>query len=184
VTFDPTSPVPTHHTPEGGVLIGSSNARRFLVIYEDAQCPYCRKFEETSGDMLRRETASGNVAVEYRIRSFLGGESVRAANALALAAEAGRFEDLLRTIYESQPAEHSGGFTHDDLVSLGAVAGLTSEAYVTGVREGRYEDWAVELDEALNAEDVSGTPYAILDGQPLDPAILYDREAFGAVLRG
>src|SRR3978361_2275578 len=82
---------PSGHTPDGGVLVGSEGARRRLVLFEDPQCPYCRQFEEASGDLLRRETAAGAVAVEYRMRCFLGPESVRADNALALAAEAGRF---------------------------------------------------------------------------------------------
>lgn len=46
---------PPGHTPGGGVLIGSEDARRSLVIFEDPQCPYCRKFEDASGDLLRRE---------------------------------------------------------------------------------------------------------------------------------
>ena len=78
---------PGGHTPEGGVLVGSDNARRRLVLFEDPQCPYCREFEEVSGDLLRREVAAGAVAIEYRMRCFLGVESVRADNALALAAE-------------------------------------------------------------------------------------------------
>jgi hypothetical protein len=106
--------VPGGHTPQGGVLVGSEGARRHLVVFEDPQCPYCREFEDVSGDLLRREVAAGAVAVEYRIRSFLGSESVRAANALAAAAEAGRFDELRREIFANQPPEHSGGFTTDD----------------------------------------------------------------------
>ena len=29
------TPSPTGHTPEGGVLVGSENARRTLVLFED-----------------------------------------------------------------------------------------------------------------------------------------------------
>ena len=54
------------------LLLGSDNARRRLVIFEDPQCPYCQQFEEVSGDVLRREVAAGAVAVEYRRRCFLG----------------------------------------------------------------------------------------------------------------
>ena len=87
--------VPSGHTPEGGVLVGADNARRRLILFEDPQCPYCRRFEQVSGDLLDRESA-GAVAVEYRMRCFLGIESVRADNALALAAEDGKFDELRR----------------------------------------------------------------------------------------
>src|SRR6202012_3955943 len=104
-----TPAVPSGHTAEGGVVVGSSNARRHLVVFEDPQCPYCRLFEAASGDLLRREIASGAVAVEYRMRSFLGVESIRADNALALAAEVGRFDQLRSELFAAQPAEGTGG---------------------------------------------------------------------------
>ena len=176
--------VPPGHTPEGGVLVGNEDARRRLVVFEDLQCPYCREFEDRSGDLLRREVAAGAVAVEYRIRSFLGDESVRAANALAVATGAGRFDDLRREMFANQPPEHSGGFTAEDLLDLGSRVGLTSADYVAGVQEGRYESWVREIDEVFEAQDPNGTPFAVLDGRPIDPETLYNPEALGALIRG
>ncbi|MFD2091519.1 DsbA family protein [Blastococcus deserti] len=179
-----TPPVPSGHTRQDGVLVGSENARRRLVVFEDPQCPYCRKFEEASGDLLRREVAAGAVAVEYRMRCFLGPESVRANNALALAAEVGRFDQLRREVFAAQPPEHSGGFTVEDLLDLGRRAGLAQPGYVTGVREGRYESWALVADGTFQGQDPEGTPAALLDGEPVDSSVLYDSRALGALLRG
>jgi hypothetical protein len=178
-----TTPAPSGHTAAGGVLVGSNNARRRLVVFEDPQCPYCRQFEEASGDLLRREVAAGAVAVEYRMRSFLGPESVRANNALALAAEAGRFDELRRALFAAQPPEHSGGFTADDLLDLGRQVDLANPEYVSGVQQGRYEAWALEVDRAFQEQDPQGTPAALLDGQPVDSDVLYDDQALGALLR-
>jgi protein-disulfide isomerase len=175
--------VPSGHTPEGGVLVGSDGARRRLVLFEDPQCPYCREFEDVSGDLLRREVAAGAVAVEYRIRSFLGEESVRAANALAAAAETGRFDELRRQIFINQPPEHSGGFTTEDLLELGARAGLTGSEFVTAVTQGRYESWVREVDEVFEDQDPDGTPSGVLDGHPVDSQTLYDTDALGALIR-
>jgi hypothetical protein len=174
---------PPGHTANGGVLVGSERARHHLVIFEDPQCPYCREFEELSGDLLRREIAAGAVAVEYRIRSFLGNESIRAANALAAAAGAGRFDELRRELFANQPPEHSGGFSTPDLLDLGSRAGLTGPDYVATVKEGRYENWVREIDEIFEAQDPDGTPSATLDGQRVDSEILYDPERLGALIR-
>jgi predicted DsbA family dithiol-disulfide isomerase len=154
-----------------------------LVIFEDPQCPYCREFEERSGDLLRREIAAGAVAVEYRIRSFLGNESVRAANALAVAAGVGRFDELRREIFATQPPEHSGGFTTEDLLDLGRRVSLSSTDYVDGVQEGRYESWVREIEEVFEAQDPNGTPFAVLDGRPIDSESLYDPARLGALIR-
>lgn len=183
MNFDGTTPTPARHTPDGGVLVGSVGARRRLVVFEDPQCPHSRQFEEVSGDLLRREVAAGAVAVEYRMRCFLGPESVRAVNALALAAEAGRFDELRRELFAAQPPEHTGGFTTEDLLDFGRRAGMASPDYAAGVREGRYEAWAQEIDEAFQEQDPQGTPAALIDGQPVDPGVLYDGQALGALLR-
>ena len=159
---------PPGHTPGGGVLVGSEGARRRLVVFEDPQCPYCREFEAVSGDLLRREVAAGAVAVEYRIRSFLGDESVRAANALAVAAGGGRFDELRREMFANQPPEHSGGFTTQDLVELGRRVGPDQRRVCRGVQEGRYESWVREIDEVFESKTPYGTPFAVLDGRPVD----------------
>lgn len=174
---------PPGHTREGGVVIGSDGARRRLVVFEDPQCPYCREFENLSGDLLRREMAAGAVAVEYRIRSFLGAESVRAANALAVAAGTGRFDQLRREMFANQPPEHSGGFSTSDLLELGRRVGLTDPGYVAGVQEGLYERWVREIDETFEEQDPAGTPFGMLDGQPIDSGTLYDPERLGAAIR-
>jgi protein-disulfide isomerase len=186
MTVMDTTPAPPGHTRDGGVLVGSDGARRRLVVFEDPQCPYCRQFEAASGDLLRREIAAGAVAVEYRIRSFLGDESVRAANALAAAAGAGadKFDALRRQMFANQPPEHSGGFTPPDLLELGGRVGLTSPGYVAAVREGRYEDWVRQIDEIFEEEDAEGTPYALLDGRPIRSETLYNPDALGALIRG
>jgi hypothetical protein len=176
------TPSPYSHTSEGGVLLGSDNAGSRLVVFEDPQCPYCRQFEELCGGVLRQTWEAGTCAVEYRMRCFLGIESVRADNALALAAEEGRFEELLRQLFSSQPPEGSGGFTAHDLIAFGRQVGLTSPEYVSGVEQGRYEAWVLQREKTFQTEDPEGTPAAWLDGRQVDPRVLGDPEALEELL--
>jgi Thioredoxin len=169
-----TGAVPSGHTKGGGVLIGSDRAPRQLVLFEDPQCPYCRQFEEASGELLRRLVDAEAVAIEYRMRCFLGVESVRADNALALAAEAGRFDDLRRQMFADQPAENTGGYTVDDLVDRGRQVGLSSPDYQQGVRDERYARWVVGVDRVFQRQDPNGTPAGLLDGRKVPAEVLYD----------
>jgi Thioredoxin len=178
-----TRPGPSHHTPAGGVLIGSSGARRRLLLFEDPQCPYCRMFEEASGDMLRREVSAGAVAVEYRMRCMLGPGSVRADNALALAAEEDRFDQLRMELFRSQPPEGEGEFTTDLLIELGRRAGLVTPHYVDGLHQARYEDWARQVEEQFETEDPDGTPAGFIEGAHIPTEAMYDPEALGALVR-
>ena len=175
---------PSGHTPEGGVLVGTANASKGMVLFEDPQCPYCRQFEELNGPLVTAAVDAGELAVEYRMRCFLGLESVRADNALALAAEAGRFDELRQVLFAAQPPEGTGGFTTEDLLGLGARAGLTGSDFVSGVRTARYEEWVLRREAVYQAEDPQGTPAAWLNGSPLDSRVLFDRREFERQLRG
>jgi Thioredoxin len=165
---------PSGHTPDGGVLVGDADARHQMILFEDPQCPYCRQFEELNGAAIAVARDAGEVAVEYRMRCFLGAESVRADNALALAAEAGRFDELRQALFSEQPPEGSGGFTSEDLLRIGAQVGLTGSDYVAGVREARYEKWVLQRERAFGTQDPQGTPAAWLDGDQLDSRVLFD----------
>ncbi len=177
------SATPTGHTREGGVLVGDATASRSLIVFEDPQCPYCRQFEELNGPVVAAALGAGGLAVEYRMRCFLGPESVRADNALALAAEAGRFDELRQALFAAQPPEGTGGFTTEDLLRLGARVGLTESNFVSGVQTARYEKWVLSREEAYQAQDPQGTPAAWLDGRPLGPDVLLHPGAFERALR-
>jgi protein-disulfide isomerase len=174
---------PSGHTADGGVLLGDAGASKGLVLFEVPQCPYCREFEELNGARITAALAAGELAVEYRMRCFLGPESVRADNALALAAEAGRFDELRHELFAAQPPEGTGGFTNEDLVALGAQVGLTGADFVSGVREARYERWVQQREARYQAEDPQGTPAAWLNGSAVDSGVLFNSREFEKLLR-
>ena len=175
-------PTPGGHTPEGGVIVGNGTAGQSMILFEDPQCPYCRQFEELNGALVTAAVDAGELVVEYRMRCFLGQESVRADNALALAAEAGHFDDLRKALFAAQPPEGTGGFTPEDLICLGAQVGLTGSDFVSGVREARYEAWVVRKEDLYQREDPQGAPAAWLNGSPIDSAVLFNTSAFGEQL--
>lgn len=175
---------PSQHTPEGGVLTGRADAPRHVVVYEDANCPYCAQLEAASGDLLRRAVADGAITLEHRMMAFLNDGSVLAANALALAAEAGSFPELHQHLMAHQPAEDGDGWTEDALLEAGATVGLTSEDFTTGVREGRYVSWVLETNDRFSELNPYGTPGVFVDGEHVDPGLaIGDQHALAALLR-
>jgi protein-disulfide isomerase len=174
---------PAGHTPDGGVLVGDPDASRGLLVFEDPQCPYCREFEELHGGLLSSAVTAGELSVEYRMRCFLGPESVRADNALALAAEAGLFDDLRRSLFAAQPPEGTGGFTTEDLLRLGATSGLTDPAFVSGVSTARFATWVLQQEAIYQVQDPGGTPAAWINGQPIESGALFDKAGFEQRLR-
>ena len=174
--------VPPGVTPQGGVVVGSAAAPVHLVAYEDPQCPVCGRFEATNGPALRAAVAAGKVTVEYRMRSFLGTESVRADNALAAAQAGGRFEQLREAIYSHQPPERTGGFTTADLLALGRGVGLTDAAYVQAVQSMRYAAFVAATDDRASKDGNVGTPQLLRDGRPLSDTQVFDPAAFASAI--
>ena len=169
---------PGGHTSDGGVIVGSVSARQSMILFEDPQCPYCRQFEELNGALVTAALDTDELVVEYRMRCFLGEESVRADNALALAGEAGHFDALRKTLFAAQPPEGTGGFTTQELIRLGAQVGLTGSDFVSGVLEARYEGWVLRQERLYQEQDPQGTPAAWLNGSPIGPEVLFNPSAF------
>jgi hypothetical protein len=142
----------------------------------------CKDFERTGGAVLAEAVSRGLVQVEYRMRSFLGPESVRAVAALGAAADEGRFEQLREQLYLHQPAERTGGYTVDDLLALGRAVGLSSPSYQEKVRSQHYATWARRTDDAASKAGNIGTPDLRLDGRPVPIELLLQPSRFAALL--
>jgi protein-disulfide isomerase len=176
--------IPTGVTAAGGIVVGNPNAPHTVIAYEDPQCPVCRQFEDTSAPALTAAVNAGTVKVEYRMRSFLGVESVRAVAALGAAQNEGKFNALRQAMYANQPEEKTGGYTVDDLLALGAKVGLTDQAYISAVRNQTYAAWAKQVDDQASKDGNTGTPDLKLDGKEIDQNVLFNRTAFAALLAG
>jgi protein-disulfide isomerase len=176
------STTPRGSTSSGGLLVGPSSAPHHVVLFEDPQCPVCKDFERTGGAVLAEAVSRGLVQVEYRMRSFLGPESVRAVAALGAAADEGRFEQLREQLYLHQPAERTGGYTVDDLLALGRAVGLSSPSYQEKVRSQHYATWARRTDDAASKAGNIGTPDLRLDGRPVPIELLLQPSRFAALL--
>jgi protein-disulfide isomerase len=176
--------IPTGVTAAGGIVVGNPSAPHTVIAYEDPQCPICKEFEDTSASALTVAVDAGKVKVEYRMRSFLGPESVRAVAALGAARDEGKFNALRQEMYANQPEERTGGYTIDDLLALGAKVGLTDQAYVQAVRNQIYAPWAKQVDDRASRDGNTGTPDLRLDGKEIDQNTLFNKTAFAALLAG
>ncbi|HET9187355.1 MAG TPA: MauE/DoxX family redox-associated membrane protein [Acidothermaceae bacterium] len=175
--------VPPGATGSGGIVVGSAAAPIKLIAYEDPQCPVCKDFEQVNGPTLHAAINAGKVSVEYRVRSFIGVESVRAANALAAAAAEGKFEALREAVFANQPRERTGGFTTNDLLALGRDVGLTSAQYVDAVKSMKYAGWVAKVDDQASKDGNVGTPELVrVGGKALSIQETLDPQLFKAAL--
>src|SRR6516225_11619288 len=95
--------LPDGTTPEGdAVLVGDGPVR--VDAFIDFLCPYCRRFELSSGPAVAQLAADGLANVAYHPMNFLDqasttNYSTRAAAASGCAADQGRFLDYANALF-------------------------------------------------------------------------------------
>lgn len=152
----------------GIVFNGDVKSVPVVDIYEDFQCPICQQFEKLNGDYIESLVTSKKATVVYHTLSFIGPDSIRAANAAACAADEGKFLSFHRTAYANQPAENSGAWTNEALIVLGKAAGISSKKYVTCVSSGQYAGWVANVASAGAKANVNATPTVFVNGKEID----------------
>ena len=122
----------------------------------------------------------------YHTLSFLGPESIAAANAAACAADEGKFLDFHKLLYVNQPKENSGAWSNANLAEFGKSVGITSDKFATCVNKGKFADWVGNVATEGAKKNVNSTPTVFINGKELNRGNdYYDRNLFkAAVERG
>ena len=139
-----------------------------LDIYEDFQCPICAQFEKLQGDYIESLITAKKATVVYHTLSFLGPESVNAANAAACSADEGKFLQYHRALYANQPQENTGVWSTDVLGILGQAAGITSKKFTSCVNDMAYQGWVNNVATAGAKANVNSTPTVFINGKEID----------------
>jgi protein-disulfide isomerase len=155
-----------------GIVVGKANAPVKMDFYEDFQCPICGQLEAQSGATINQLINSGKVQATYHMMAFLGPESVRAANAGAAAAQAGKFKAYHDVLYANQPPEDTNGFQNKTLISLAGKVGLSSKPFTDAVNSGTYKGYVNKVTDDASKRGVTATPTVFLDGKQIPNANL------------
>ena len=152
----------------GVVFNGELTGVPVVDIYEDFQCPVCAQFTQLNGPYIESLIAEKKATVVYHTLSFLGPESVNAANAAACSADEGKFLDFHRLLMMNQKQENSGAWDNTFLASLGQTAGITSQKFSSCVNKGKYLGWVSNVAAAGAKANVNSTPTVFVNGKEID----------------
>jgi protein-disulfide isomerase len=138
-------------------------------IYEDFQCPICQQFEALNGTYISTLVADKKARVRFHSLSFLGPESVRAANGAACANDEGKFLGYHLGMYANLPkTENSGEWTNSRIIEIAAAAGIKGSAFESCVNDMKYEGWVGKVAAAGNKAGVNSTPTVFVNGKEID----------------
>lgn len=169
-TTDASANTPAPVTASDNYL-GSSTAPLTLVLYADFQCPFCGKFFNDTEEALNNTyVKDGKLAIVYRDFSFLGPESIKAAEAARCAADQGKFWQYHDYLFTHQQGENQGHFSNANLESFAQTLGLDTTAFNTCLNSDKYAKAVADSTQEGSTIGVQGTPkgFIMKDGKVLD----------------
>jgi protein-disulfide isomerase len=166
-----------------GIVLNQESTPK-IDVYIDYQCPACRVFEIINGGYLNEVIAQKKAKVVFHPMTFIGPESILAANSAACAADENKFVDMNLALFQNQSeSENSGKWSKDYLVELGKSIGIKSDTFESCVNDGKYVKWTSNVAAASAKANVNGTPTIFVNGKQLDRNSEYgDQAKFRAAL--
>jgi protein-disulfide isomerase len=166
-----------------GIVLNQESTPK-IDVYIDYQCPACRVFEIINGGYLNEVIAQKKAKVVFHPMTFIGPESILAANSAACAADENKFVDMNLALFQNQSeSENSGKWSKDYLVELGKSIGIKSDTFESCVNDGKYVKWTSNVAAASAKANVNGTPTIFVNGKQLDRNTEYgDQAKFRAAL--
>ena len=156
----------TIDTANGSAISFDNGAATTIDVWEDSQCPVCKLFEDANGAYIESLIREKKANVRYHVLSFLGDESVRAANASFCAADEWQYLDFQKAIYAVQSTvENSGFWSNETLVEMGKKIGITSTKFEDCVTKGSKVDLVQANSESMSKFGVQGTPTVFINGK-------------------
>lgn len=156
----------TIDTANGSAIVLNAGQTKVLDVWEDPQCPICKNFEDANGDYIESLVRDNKATVRFHVLSFLGDESVRAANASFCAADEGQYLDFHHALYAVQsPLENSGFWSNEKLIAIGKKIGISSTKFSDCVTKGSKIALVKANYDSMEKFGVKGTPTVFINGK-------------------
>ncbi len=169
----PAAPTPSYPPPtvDDDPVLGDPDAPVTLIEFSDFQCPFCRRFYETTLPQIKENyVATGKVKLVFRDFPLpFHPMAIPAAQSANCAGEQNKYWEMHDQIFDQQAGESGTvSFTEEDLITWAAgVADLDQAAWQTCFESDKY---TTEINNDLadgSAAGVSGTPTVFVNGTPI-----------------
>jgi protein-disulfide isomerase len=169
---------------DGFGITFNNSATPQVDIWEDFQCPICHTFEGINNSYINELASSGKAKVVFHPMSFIGAESVIAANAAACANSEGKFLQFHKALYEDQATtENSGHWNSSAMISLGKRVGINTSTFSNCVNNSKYSGWVQKIEDSAATKNVNATPTVFINGKEINRQTQYmDANAFKAAI--
>jgi protein-disulfide isomerase len=153
--------------------MGDKNAKVKVEEFSDFQCPYCKQFAtEVEATLVKDYVETGKILVVFTPFSFLGEESVKAAEAAYCAADQGKFWEYHDLLFENQKGENQGTFNRALFVQMANDLKLDGTAFQSCIDNGKNAQKVKDNVTYGQGKGVNGTPYFLVNDKLVDSSQL------------
>ncbi|MBM3703453.1 MAG: protein-disulfide isomerase [Actinobacteria bacterium] len=153
---------------DGYGIVFNADKSPTINIWEDFQCPSCKRFEDTNGAKIAEVINQGKAKVVFNTLSFLGPESVVAGMGAGCAADQGKFLEYKKFLYDNQQQEGSGTWDKPYIISMATAMGLDETKFSACLNTDKYRKWLTNVSAAGGEANINGTPTVVIDGNIIE----------------
>lgn len=152
--------------PLDGRTMGDPNAKVTVIEWGDYQCPFCANFATTIEPQLVADyVKTGKVKFEFRAFSFLGDDSVRAAEGAACALDQGTFWAFHHAVYANHLGENVDAYTGDRLKDIARQIGLDAKTFDSCLDSHAHKQEVLDMAKEARTGGVTSTPSFVVNGK-------------------
>lgn len=145
--------------PQSDIYAGDSDAPVTLVEFADMQCPYCGAFgTEVVPRIVEEFVAAGKLRLEFRVITFVGEDSERAARAVAGAGRQNKLWSFVHAFYERQGEENTGYVTDAYLHEIADAANVSFDKIIEAQDDPTIGKPADDAAELAKVHKINSTP--------------------------
>ena len=146
--------------------LGDANSPVKVEEFGDYQCPACGAFfAQTEPGLVTNYINTGKVYFTFTPFSFIGAESIAAAQAAYCAMDQGKFWEYHDALYNNQHGENQGGFSTANLQGFAQNLGLDMTTFNTCTSSGKYASLVSDNVVYGQTMKVNSTPSFLVDGK-------------------
>jgi protein-disulfide isomerase len=140
--------------------MGPASARVILVVFSDFQCPYCKSFNTTLKEVMKRYGDKVRLVFRQFPLTSIHQNAQKAAEASLCAAEQKRFWEMHDLVFQNQ-----NSLGEEDLRDRASKLGLDTAAFSACLASSRYGAIVHEDIRAGTAAGTDGTPTLFINGR-------------------
>jgi protein-disulfide isomerase len=158
--------VARNHPQSDGLTMGDPNAPIVVEMFSDFQCVACYRFwDGMEQDFINNYVATGDVFFKYSPFSFIGPESIKAAEAAYCANDQNRFWDYHDMVFGNWNGENVGNDSDQRLIAYATSIGLDESQFKSCFNSNKYANAVQTANTYANQTGVTATPTFSVNGE-------------------